>query len=118
MSKIQEMAKDLGQALGRTEEYRALERAAGLMDEDRELVTLRNELEKLEAELVAILRSGREPDREERERYERLAQDLQVRPAYQQLAAAQANFDKLLQKVNDTISRGIEEGSTSRIILP
>ena len=118
MSKIQEMAKDLGQALGRSDEYRALERAASVLEEDRDLVVLRNELEKLESDLVAILRAGKEPEPEAKERYEQLAQELQVQPGYQKLAAAQANFDKLLQKVNETISTGIQEGSTSRIILP
>jgi len=118
MSKIQEMAKELGQALGRSDEYRALERAASLLEDERELVELRNELERLESELVAVLRSGSEPATEDKERYEQLAQQLQVQPGYQKLAAAQANFDKLLQKVNETISTGIQEGSTSRIILP
>jgi outer membrane protein insertion porin family len=34
------------------------------------------------------------------------------------LVAAQSNFDKVLQRVNETISTGIRDGSTSRIILP
>jgi cell fate (sporulation/competence/biofilm development) regulator YlbF (YheA/YmcA/DUF963 family) len=118
MSKIEEMAKDLGAALGRTDEYQALKRAASGVEEDRKLVELRNELEKLESEMVSHLRSGREPDDESKERYEELARELQARPEYQRLVAAQSNFDKLLQKVNETISRGIQEGAESRIILP
>ena len=118
MAKIEEMAKELGQALGRTDEYQALKRAASKVDEDRELVELRGKLESLESEMVTALRSGKEPDESQREAYEKLAQDLQTRPAYQSLAAAQANFDKVLQKVNETISKGIQEGSTSRIIHP
>lgn len=118
MSKIMEMAKDLGAALGRTEEYQALKRAAGGIEEERELLELRNELEKLESQMVTTLRAGKEPADDEKERYEKLARDLQARPEYQRLVAAQSNFDKLLQKVNETISKGIEEGSESRIILP
>ncbi|MEX0935620.1 MAG: YlbF family regulator [Gemmatimonadota bacterium] len=118
MSKIEEMAKELGQALGRTDEYQALKNAAAEADEDRELVELRNELEKVEAEIVGKLRSGQEPDDEAREKYETLAEDLQVRPTYQKLAATQANFDKVLGKVNDTIAKGIQDGASSRIILP
>ncbi len=118
MSKIEEMAKDLGQALGRTDEYQALKRAAEGIEGERELVQLRNDLERLESEMVAVLRSGNEPDEESRTRYETLAQELQVRPEYQKLVAAQANFDKLLQRVNDTISSGIREGAAGRIILP
>lgn len=112
------MAKELGEALGRTDEYQALKRAAKEADEDRQLVELRNELEKVESEIVSKLRSGQEPDEESREKYESIAQDLQVRPAYQKLASSQANFDKILQKVNDTISKGIQDGASSRIIYP
>lgn len=118
MTNITEMAQELGQALGRTDEYQALKRAASGVDEDRELVELRNELEKLESEMVTRLRSGQEPPDEQKERYEELARDLQARPGYQRLVAAQSNFDKLLQKVNETISQGIQKGAESRIILP
>lgn len=118
MPKIEEMAMDLGQALGRTDEYQALRKAASAVDEDRELVRLKNELDKIESELVTLLRSGTEPDADVRERYEELAQSLQVRPTYQRLVASQANFDKVLQRVNDTIAKGIQEAASSRIILP
>jgi len=118
MSNILDMAKDLGQTLGRTDEYKALKRAAEQIEEDREVVTLRNEIEKLEAEMVALLQTGQEPDDVTRARYEELAYGLQALPTYQRLVAAQTNFDKILQRVNETISTGIREGSTSRIILP
>ncbi len=118
MSKIQEMALDLGRLLGRTDEYQALKRAAQSADEDRELSRLRNELEALEGELMASLRGGVEPEDEKKDRYEELARTLQSRAAYQLLVSAQANFDKVLHRVNETISRGIQEGSESRIIVP
>jgi cell fate (sporulation/competence/biofilm development) regulator YlbF (YheA/YmcA/DUF963 family) len=118
MDKIHEMALELGQALGRTDEYKALHRAASAVEEDREMVELQNALQKLESDLMTKLRSGREPDADEKERYEGMARKLQTQPAYQRLVSAQSNFDKVLQKVNETISKGIEEGSKSRIILP
>jgi cell fate (sporulation/competence/biofilm development) regulator YlbF (YheA/YmcA/DUF963 family) len=118
MSKIEEMAKELGEALGRTEEYQAFKRAAEAVDEDRELAEIKNAIQALEAELMASLRAGQEPSDEEKDKYEELARDLQARPQYQRLVASQANFDKVLQRVNETISRGIEEGSRGRIILP
>ena len=117
MPNIDEMAKNLGQALGRTEEYQALKQAAESANDDRELVSLRNELEKLESELVAQLRSGKEPDASVQAKYEGLAESLQVRPEYQRLVVSQTNFDKVLQRVNDTIARGIQEGASGRIIL-
>lgn len=118
MAKIEEMARDLGQALGRTDEYKALKRAAEAVDDDRELAELKNQLQKLEAELMTELRAGREPEDEKKQEYEELAGKLQSRPGYQSLVAAQSNFDKVLQRVNETISRGIQEGGESRIIMP
>lgn len=118
MEKIAEMARDLGQALGRTEEYKALKKAADAVDDDRELAELKTSLQALESELMTELRSGQEPSDEKKEEYEALAQKLQARPGYQRLVAAQSNFDKILQKVNETISRGIQEGGESRIIMP
>lgn len=118
MSGIDDMAQALGQALGRTEEYQALRKAAQAVDEDRDLTELRNNLDRLEAELMAHLRAGKEPPEEERERYEALAQDLQSRPLYQRVVAAQANFDKILQKTNETMARAMQDAGQSRIILP
>jgi cell fate (sporulation/competence/biofilm development) regulator YlbF (YheA/YmcA/DUF963 family) len=114
---VQEMAQALGQALGRTEEYQALRKAAQAVDDDRELTTLRNDLDRLEAELMAYLRAGKEPPEEDRTRYETLAQDLQSRPLYQRVVAAQANFDKVLQRTNETMARAMQEAGQSRIIL-
>lgn len=117
-SRIDEMARDLGQALGRTDEYQALRRAATGIEEDEEVVRLKNDLDKLESEILTLLRSGKEPDQATSDRYESLAQSLQVRPAYQRLVVSQANFDKILQRVNDTIAQGIQDAGASRIILP
>ena len=118
MNRIMEMAKDLGQALGRTDEYQALNRAATAVNDDRDLTALQTELQKLESDMVSDLQRGKEPEEASRERYEELARDLQARPEFQRLIAAQTNFDKLLQKVNETISQGIQEGARGRIILP
>jgi cell fate (sporulation/competence/biofilm development) regulator YlbF (YheA/YmcA/DUF963 family) len=118
MSSLEQLAESLGQALGRTEEYQALRKAAQAVDEDREITELRNGLDRLEAELMAQLRAGKEPPEEDRERYETMARDLQGRALYQRLVAAQANFDKILQKTNETMARAMQSAGQSRIILP
>jgi hypothetical protein len=46
-----------------------------------------------------------------------VASELQARPAFQRVIAAQANFEKIMHKVNETVSQGIQEGAQSRIIL-
>ncbi len=117
MAGIYDMAKDLGGALARTDEYQALKRAGEVVDQDRELVELRNEIRKLEDEIEALLRAGQQPGEELARRYEEKASELQGRPTFQRLVAAQANFDKVMYKVNETMARGLQEGAQSRIIV-
>lgn len=112
-----EKGKELGNVLGRTDEYQAVKRAIQGADEDRELTTLRTELERLEATIEAGLRAGKDPDKETATAYEGAVGRLQSNPGYQRLVAAQANFDKLMAKVNQAIAQGMEEGGASRIIL-
>lgn len=117
MAGLTEMAKDLGNALARTDQYQALKRAVSAADDDREIAELRSELENLEGQIEASLRSGKEPGDEIKEAYEKAVGGLQALPAYQRLVASQANFDKVVQQVNQTIMQGLEEGAESRIIL-
>lgn len=117
MAGIFDMAKDLGAALARTDEYQALKRAMDAAGEDRELVEIRNRLEKLEGQIEASLRAGKEPDEEVRNEYAEAAEQLQAMASYQRIVAAQSNFEKVMFKVNETVARGIEEGAQSRIII-
>jgi cell fate (sporulation/competence/biofilm development) regulator YlbF (YheA/YmcA/DUF963 family) len=117
MAGIYDMAKELGGALARTDEYQVLKRAGDAVDQDRELVELRNEIRKLEADIEASLRAGQQPAEELATRYEEKAAELQSRPLFQRLVAAQANFDKMMYKVNETMARGLQEGAQSRIIV-
>jgi len=48
----------------------------------------------------------------------RLSEEMQASTRYQSLIAAQANFDKLVEKVNQSIAEGVKAGEQSRIILP
>ena len=118
MSGIHEMAKELGGALARTDEYQALKRAMEAADEDRELVELRNRIQGIEEKIEASLRSGAEPAEDLKSAYAAAAEELQAKPAFQRLVAAQSNFEKVMYKVNETVARGIEEGARSRIIMP
>jgi cell fate (sporulation/competence/biofilm development) regulator YlbF (YheA/YmcA/DUF963 family) len=117
MSGIHDKAKDLGGALARTDEYQALRRAMEAADEDRDLVEARNKIQALEQTLEASLRVGQEPAEELKTSYSAAAEELQAMPGFQQLVAAQTNFEKVMHKVNETVAKGIEEGATSRIIL-
>ncbi len=117
MAGIYEMAKELGGALARTDEYQALKRASDAAEEERELVELRNRIQSVEAELQASLQSGQEPSEELKTAYGAAAEELQAMPAFQRVIAAQTNFEKVMYKVNETVAKGIEEGAQSRIII-
>ncbi|MEQ1856221.1 MAG: YlbF family regulator [Longimicrobiales bacterium] len=117
MASVYDMAKELGAALARTEEYQAFKRAMDAASDDRDLVEMRNRLEELETRIEAALRGGNEPDDSVKSDYEAATSELQTLAGYQRLIATQANFDKVMYKVNQTVAQGIEEGSRSRIIL-
>jgi cell fate (sporulation/competence/biofilm development) regulator YlbF (YheA/YmcA/DUF963 family) len=117
MAGIYEMAKELGGALARTDEYQALKRAGEAVDNERELVELRNRLKGLEERIEASLRAGQEPEEDVAKAYQEAAEELQSKPTFQRFVAAQSNFDKMMYKVNETMARGLQEGAQSRIIL-
>ena len=72
----------------------------------------------LERELAEMLQRGEQPDDAFRERYETSYGELQSHAAYQGMVAAQANFDRVLARVNEAIGKGMEQGAGSRIIIP
>ena len=113
-----DMARDLGGAMARTDEYQALGRAIKAADDDRDLVELRNEMEKLEQHVAELIHTGQEPGAELRGQYEDTFSRLQSNGSYQRLVAAQANFDRVLMRVNEIITEGMQAAAESRIILP
>ncbi len=118
MTRILEMAKDLGNTLARTDEYQVLKRIVSEAEGDAGMAELRTDLEALEGKIEGALKGGSEPETSLRESYEAAVGRLQSNSTYQRLVSAQTNFDKVLIKVNRTIQEGIAEGAESRIILP
>ena len=118
MAEIPEMAKSLGQALGRTTEYQALDRAMKRANDDRDMVELKNEIDRMESAFQTVLSQGQQPGPEAVEEYEKTLLRLQGLPSYQSVVAAQANFEKVMVRVNESIQAGMVEGAASRIILP
>lgn len=118
MDAIWEKARDVGRLLAQTDEYSALVRANRMLADDRETITALNRLGELQEQFARGFQMGSEPSEEDREEFERLSEEVQVRPAYQAAASAQANFDRLMMRVNEEIGRGLEAGEQSRIILP
>jgi cell fate (sporulation/competence/biofilm development) regulator YlbF (YheA/YmcA/DUF963 family) len=117
MAGIYEMAKELGGALARTDEYQTLKQTGEAVDQERDLVELKNRLQELEAKIQASLRAGQQPDEEVTTAYQTAAEELQAKPVFQRFVAAQANFEKVMYKVNETMAQGLQEGAQSKIIL-
>lgn len=115
-SVIDEKAQDLGRLIGQTEEYKALKRASERLREDADCQRLLADMEKLAGTIEAAARNGKEPTPEQAEQYDKAVQSIQVNQVYQQMAVAQANFEKLMAKVNARIYDGIQKGAASPII--
>jgi cell fate (sporulation/competence/biofilm development) regulator YlbF (YheA/YmcA/DUF963 family) len=115
---IRDRAREIGRLLSRSEEYQAVKRANDRLGEDREAVALMNRLADLEDQITSYLRAGREPSEEVQQEYASVAEQIQQRSVYQSVVSAQANFERLMARINDEIARGIEAGEQSRIILP
>lgn len=118
MAGLQDLAQRLGDGLGRTDEYQALRRAIQAADDDRELVEARNRLLQIEERIAERVRGGEEPGPELAEEYESAVNSLQALPGYQRLVAAQANFDKVMARVNEAIVKAMDDAGESRIVLP
>ena len=117
MQEIMEMAERLGQALARTEEYQQLRRAIHAPRAARQLAELQTQIQELEKGMQGQLQKGEEPTEDQAKEYEGFFSSLQTNASYQRLVSAQANFDKIVGKVNETIHQGIQKGAESRIIL-
>jgi cell fate (sporulation/competence/biofilm development) regulator YlbF (YheA/YmcA/DUF963 family) len=113
---IDQKAQELGRLLGQSDEYKALVRASERMKEDVACRQLLAEVERMAQEIDRASQEGREPPKELVEHYDRALQGVQANPVYQQVIAAQANFEKLMAKVNARIYEGMKQGAASPII--
>jgi cell fate (sporulation/competence/biofilm development) regulator YlbF (YheA/YmcA/DUF963 family) len=113
---IDQKAQELGRLLGQSEEYKALVRASERMKEDPEVKQQLAEVEGIAQDMERATQEGREPAKDQVERYDRALQRVQANPVYQQVVAAQANFEKLMAKVNARIYDGMKQGAASPII--
>jgi cell fate (sporulation/competence/biofilm development) regulator YlbF (YheA/YmcA/DUF963 family) len=63
-----------------------------------------------------MVSTGQMPDQVTAESYEAAVRDLEMSPVGQAYVVARANFEKLMTKVNQQISEGMEKGAASSII--
>ena len=113
---IEDKAKDLGRLIGQSPEYKEIKRANETLNEDRETVTLLQQMEQLRLEAQRMLQRGERPTEEMEGKLDTLLSQIQSKPSYQRLLVAQENFDKVMLRVNEWILEGIRKGAASPII--
>ena len=113
---LEEKAEDLGRVLGQTDEYKALRRATEALREDQAVQKVLAEAERLAQEIEHVAQQGKEPSKEQVEQYDRALQSVQANSVYQQMVAAQSNFERLMTRINARIYEGIKKGAASPII--
>jgi cell fate (sporulation/competence/biofilm development) regulator YlbF (YheA/YmcA/DUF963 family) len=116
--RITEKAEELGRLISQTAEYRYLQAANRELSDDRDATELINRARDLQERALAHLERGERPPEDVREQLDEVRSEIQGKSRYQSLVAAQANFDKLMDRVNSAIGRGMKKGEESRIILP
>lgn len=113
---LEDKAKELGRLIGQSDEYKAVTRANDALGSDTEATTLLREMDTLRRDAQSMLQRGEEPTEEMEQQLDALLLKVQANPAYQRVAVAQENLDKLMRRVNDWIGDGITKGAQSPII--
>lgn len=116
--RIFEKAGELGRLIAQTAEYGYLQAAQREIGDDRKATETLNRLRELQQQLLGSIERGEKPAPEAEREYGELQEQIQGSPRYQALVSAQANFDKLMDKVHRAIGKGIRKGEESRIIIP
>ena len=116
--RVFERATEVGRLVSQLPEFRRLKQAHQDIGEDREATERINQMRQLQTEMLQEMERGEEPSEEKREELETLSQELQGSSRYQALVAAQTNFDKVMEKVQESIGAGIRAGEESRIVIP
>ena len=116
--RILERAAEVGRLVSQTPEFRRLKQAHQDIGDDREATGQINEMRQLQGDMLQQMERGEEPPEDSRRKLEALSEELQRSTRYQALLAAQANFDRLMDKVQQSIGSGIRAGEESRIVIP
>ncbi len=115
--RIFERAGEVGRLVSQTAEFRYLKAAHKEISADADATSRMDEMRKLQTEIMGYLEKGEEPPEDLRLQLEALSENMQTSTRYQALISAQANFDKLMGKVQDAIGSGIRSGEESRIVI-
>jgi cell fate (sporulation/competence/biofilm development) regulator YlbF (YheA/YmcA/DUF963 family) len=113
---IEEKAQELGRLIGQSPEYQALRRAEKNLQDDVETKTRLEKIDQLARLIDEQVAQRKVPEEQTVLDYETAVRDLEVSQQGQSYVIARANYEKLMTKVNQQMSAGIERGSASSII--
>lgn len=113
---LEDKALELGRLIGQSDEYRAVTRANEGLSADTDATAVLRQMEGLRRDAQAMLQRGEEPTEDMEKQLDDMLTKVQGNPAYQRVAVAQENLDKVMRRVNDWISDGITKGAQSSII--
>lgn len=116
--RIFERAVEVGRLVSQTPEFRQLKSAHQEIGDDRDATSRINAMRELQTTMLEQIERGEEPPMESREKLENMGQELQSNSRYQALIASQANFDRLMEQIQESIGSGIRAGEESRIVIP
>ena len=113
---LEEKARDLGRVIGQSSEYQAVKRSSEALNNDREAVSVLQQMEKIRTEAQQLIQRGEQPTPEMEQQLDDLLTKVQSNSVYQRAISAQENFDKVMYQVNNWIMDGMKKGATSSII--
>jgi len=113
---IWDKAQELGRQIGQSSEYQALRRAESSLREDKDTVAKLDQIQTLARQVDQAIAQGQMPEPATAEAYENAVRELETSAVGQAYVVARSNFEKLMARVNQQISEGMEKGATSSII--
>ena len=116
--RLLEKAREVGRLISQLPEYAYVRAARREIDADREATEMLNRMRDLQEELMQAIARGEAAGEAQQREFEALQERMQVNARYQALVSSQANFDKLMDRVDVAIGEGIRKGEESRIIIP
>ncbi len=116
--RIFERAGEVGRLISQTAEYAYLKAAHREIEDDEEARGKLEQIDVLRGELGGFLERDEEAPQELLDKLTRLSEEVQTSAKFQSLISAEANFNKLMDRVQGAIGKGIRAGEESKIIIP
>jgi cell fate (sporulation/competence/biofilm development) regulator YlbF (YheA/YmcA/DUF963 family) len=113
---IEDKAMELGRLIGQSTEYQTLRRAEQALRGDQDTMAKLDRIQVLARDMNQAVSQGKMPDEATQQQYEDAVRDLETSAVGQAYVVARANFDKLMTRVDQQMTLGIERGATSNII--